>query len=169
MEVNWYYLFTPLLALAGLVESAFLPHARIAGHQPDLMLTLVAAWSLQRGPREGILWALIGGMSLDLLSAAPFGVFTAALLCVSVVSSIGSANLFRSSTFLPLIAALLATPAYYAVTLALLYLGGQQIAWARAISGVMGPALLANTLCMILMFPLMRWVHRRTSPREVVL
>ena len=168
MELTWYYLFTPLLILAGLIESAVLPHARIAGHQPDLMLTLVAAWTLQRGLKESLLWALIGGIVLDVLSAAPFGIFTAALVGVSVISSIGSANLFRSQTLLPLVGALLATPAYYAITLALFYVSGRQIEWSAAITGVVGPALIANTACMIVIYPLVRWIHRRTSPREVV-
>jgi len=168
MEITYYYLFTLLLMLAGLVESALLPYLRIAGHQPDLILVMVASWSVLRGAREGILWALIGGIVLDLFSGAPFGVFTAALVGASLIAGAGSASFFRSHALLPFIGVILATLVYYLISLVLLYLSGRAIDWPASISRVVGPALLANALLMLIVFPAIRWLHRHTSQPEVV-
>jgi rod shape-determining protein MreD len=64
-----------LLFGAALLQTTLSPYMKIGGIHPDLVLLLVIGWSALRGMEEGATWAFIGGISLDILSSAPFGVF----------------------------------------------------------------------------------------------
>ena len=57
-----------------------LPHLRVGNAQPDLTLLVVGAWSLRRGVEEGAVWAVVGGIVLDLMSAGPFSALVFGLL-----------------------------------------------------------------------------------------
>jgi rod shape-determining protein MreD len=67
--------FALLIALV-LFQTTVMPHIHILGVQPDLLLMVVTSWSLLRGAEAGMLWALIAGVALDLVSGAPFGMST---------------------------------------------------------------------------------------------
>ena len=91
------YLLIALVVAAAVIHVTWLPRLPV---RPDLMLVLVVAWSLLRGVEEGLLWAFIGGVLLDLLSVGPFGGFTvftskiawrSPVTPVSIVMSIGKA------------------------------------------------------------------------------
>jgi rod shape-determining protein MreD len=68
-----YWMFAFLFVLS-LLQSTVLPRITVLGVHPDLLLMVVTSWSLLRGSEEGMLWALIGGLGMDLLSGAQFGV-----------------------------------------------------------------------------------------------
>jgi len=67
-----YYTLPLLLALA-LLQSTAMPYLKLFGVMPNLMLLTVVAWSLLRGPGEGVVWGFVGGIFLDLFSRAPLG------------------------------------------------------------------------------------------------
>ena len=56
-----------LLSAVAIAQSTVMPHLTIMGVKPDLMLLAVMSWSLLRGSEEGLVWAFIGGLALDLL------------------------------------------------------------------------------------------------------
>lgn len=77
--------------LAALLESAVLPELPIAGTQADLVLALAIVATILLGPEDGLVWAFVGGLLLDLLTPArPLGATTVTLLLV-----VGSAALVR--------------------------------------------------------------------------
>jgi rod shape-determining protein MreD len=166
MEIIQYF-FTLLLIIIGLVQAAFLPHLAVAGHRLDLMLAVVVAWSILRGARQGLIWALAGGLVLDVLSGAPFGVFSAALAGASVVASSGAASFFRSHGLLPIGAIMFASIAYYAICLGLLQLTGRPMLTPETITRVVLPQFALNVGLMLIVFPAVRWLHRATAIREI--
>lgn len=68
--------------LAAALQSTFNPQIRLLGGEPDLVFLLVLTWIIRAPLEEGIALAFIGGVALDLLSAAPLGVTSAGLLLV---------------------------------------------------------------------------------------
>lgn len=162
-----YYLFIPLLILLGIIQSALMPSFRVGGHSPDLILVLVVAWSLLRGTRHGVLLALLGGIVLDVLSAAPFGIFTVALVCASLMSSFGTAGFFRSPVLLSLFAIATSSLAYYGISLGLLAVTGHTILWLDTLLRTVLPALALNAVGMLLLFPLTRFLHVQTVEQEM--
>lgn len=162
-----YYLFTLFLIGVGLSQATVLPHLQLFGQQIDPMLACVIAWSVLRGVREGLIWALVGGLVLDLLSAAPFGVFTLALAGASLSASVGAASFFRSHALLPLIAFVVGSLSYYVISLSLLFFSGRDFPFLDAISRIVLPGMVLNLAVMLVAYPVIRWLHRSTAPREM--
>lgn len=77
---NW--LSLPILAVAAMLQSSFMPQIRILGGQPDLVFLFVLAWSMNMPIESGVLWAFVGGILQDLLSAAPTGVSSVGMILI---------------------------------------------------------------------------------------
>lgn len=77
------FLSIPILALAAALQASIVPQFSFLGGRPDLVFLLVIAWSVNRPLEQGIVWAFVGGIMKDLISAAPLG--TSALGMVIVV------------------------------------------------------------------------------------
>ncbi|MFQ6014921.1 MAG: rod shape-determining protein MreD [Anaerolineae bacterium] len=156
------YLAAVLLTGVGVVQSTAMPYLSLAGVKPDLMLLVVISWSLIRGAGEGIVWGFVGGMILDLLSGAPFGVFTLALTTISFLSGIGEINIFRSNIFLPLMVIGLATIAYSFISLLLLQTLGWPVNWSDSLIRIVLPTAFLNTILAPLIYQPLRWLHSFT-------
>ena len=149
------------------IQSTLIPHLSLGGIKPDIVLLVVISWSLLRGAEEGVVWGLIGGILLDLLSGAPFGVFTIAMAAVSFLTGMGEMNVFRTNIALPLATIFFATIAYNLIFLILLQAMGWPIAWIDGFIRVILPTTLLNTLLMPIVYKLMHWLHRRTGREEI--
>ncbi len=168
------YLVMLLLFVLATVQSTILPRLTVWGVHPELMLMAVISWSILSGAEEGMLWALIGGILLDLFSASHFGLHTMALLMVAFPSGLGQRTLFRSDLLMPLLIIPLATLGYELVLLAGLYLTGWTASFRTASFGVyfsqvVMPGVGANTLLILPIYLLLRAVHRRLHRQEITL
>jgi len=130
---------------------------------PDLMLLVVVSWILLRGARKGAMWALGGGLMLDLLSGGPFGVATISLGAAGLVASLSGLNVPQTTLWLPMAAGVLATFVYNVTYLALLRISGRSIPWGPSMLYVVLPSLALNALAMYPTYWSMRWLHARTS------
>ena len=164
--MNVYLSLTVLIATA-LLQSTIFPHIALLGVHPDLLLSVVVAWSLLRGASEGMLWALIGGIILDLFSGAPFGVHALSLLAVSFLSSLGQHSMFRVDLFLPILIIPLSSLLYNGLLLALLGILGWPADWGDGFTQVILPSALVNALSMPVVYLLMRTLHRHTGREEI--
>ena len=144
-----------------------MPHLTIMGVKPDLMLLMVVSWSLLRGAKEGLIWALIGGIGLDLLSGAPFGTSTVALVVLSLLAGRGELSVFRTHIALPLIATLVAALLYDLFFLLLLQMRGASMVWADNLVKVVLPSTLLNVLLSPFVYKALYWLHRKTGPEEL--
>lgn len=140
-----------------------MPSLSLSGVMPDLMLLVVVSWSLLRGTREGLLWALAGGLLLDLLSGGPFGVAVVSLALSSVIIGMGELNVVRDTLWLPLVASVLATAVYELAYWAILQISGHALLWIPSLLQVLGPGIILNALVMYPTYWAMRWLSRRTS------
>jgi rod shape-determining protein MreD len=166
--------------LVALAEATVLPYLRVGGVQPDLMLLVVGVWSLRRGVKEGAVWAFIGGMALDLLSAGPFTASMFALLAVSLVCGIDpSTGTGRrqgqgigDNPLALIVGAVLATLIFHATLVAALQLAqgaGRSVGWLDAGRRVIAPRIIFNLVLIPLVYQLLGWLDRRISPRELTL
>lgn len=71
---NHIYLAIPIMALLAIVQSSISPRFPIAGVVPQLLFIVAMSWALARGLAEGLVWAFIAGIFVDLFSLAPVGV-----------------------------------------------------------------------------------------------
>ncbi|HIC94541.1 MAG TPA: rod shape-determining protein MreD [Anaerolineae bacterium] len=152
-----------LLGTVAIVQSTAIPHLAIMGVKPDLMLLVVMSWSLLRGGEEGLVWAFIGGLALDILSGAPFGASTLALMAVSFLSGLGEVRIFRTHIVLPLLTAFFATLVYDILFLLLLQMSGWPVAWLDNLVKVILPSALLNVALSPLVYQTLRWLHHATG------
>lgn len=155
-----------MLALA-LIQSSLGPFLTIADVHPDLVLVAVIGWTLLRGSKEGVLWAIIGGLCLDLLSSGPFGAITVSLVVTSLVSRLGYGLVFGGYLIIPLTLTFPLSLAYYLTYTLLLNVLNKPLPWLPALSSVILPASVLNIAVMLLLFPLLSLLHRRTGREEI--
>jgi rod shape-determining protein MreD len=148
-------------------QSTVTAHIRLFGVSPDVTLLFVVAWVLLEGTREGIFAGLVGGVTLDALSGAPFGLLTLALISVAGVSGVGEINIFRTARFLPYITIGLATLIYKSIFLSLLQVIGWRVIWGPTLLRVVLPATVVNLLCMPFIYGLAYWLHIHLHPKTV--
>lgn len=116
-----------ILTLAAILQATVLNRV-MAGPRPDLVLVVVLAWSMLRGVAEGTVGGIAGGLALDLLSGAPFGLHTGLLALIGSVTALGEGNLFRGNLPLFLITGALATLCLHGGSVLVLQAAGQHAA-----------------------------------------
>jgi rod shape-determining protein MreD len=161
------YLLVPLMLIVALLQATVLPELRILGVKPELMLLSVLAWSLLRGSEEGMVWALVGGLMLDLFSGGPVGASALALLAVSFVSGMIEPSLVRAGFLLPMGAALGGTVLYQLLFLLVVQLTRGAVAWLDNLIQVTLPSLAVNTLLMPVVFQVLAWLDRKIGRPEI--
>jgi rod shape-determining protein MreD len=77
--------------IAALVETSVLPELQVLGTKADLVLVLAIVATILMGVEDGLVWAFLGGLMLDMLTPArPLGATTLALLIVVGLAIIGT-------------------------------------------------------------------------------
>lgn len=140
---------------------------KISGVHPNLVLLLVVGWIILRGLAEGIEWALLGGLCLDIMSGAPFGVFTLTMVLVALASGAMHGRLFGSSIVLPLSLTFPLSILFDGLALLLLTLGGRPVVWGDAFFSIILPAAIFNTALMLFVFPLLFLLNRVLNPQPL--
>jgi rod shape-determining protein MreD len=83
---NSLYIAIPVMGLLAVIQTAILPRFPVAGVAPQLLFLVALAWGLLRGLREGLVWAFIAGIWVDLFSVAPVGVSSLAFMAALVAT-----------------------------------------------------------------------------------
>ena len=155
--------------MVAILQASVLPYLSLAGVKPDLMLLVVISWGLLRGLREGLLWAFVGGLCLDLFSGAPFGVSALALLVAALLAGAGaSGNLFQALHLAwPGAAVFFATLIYDFTFLTLLQIMGRPVAWGASLLKIVLPAALLNAFLAVPVYLALRGLHERTAHEQL--
>lgn len=151
----------PLLAL---VQSSVSTRVVVNGAVPGLVLIAVVDWGILRGTDDGMLWGLIGGFSLDVVSGWPIGTGMIAMVAVASVVSLGGGTFIRTHALLPPVTVFVATLLYYAVALFLLQSMERPVDWIQALSAVALPSAIYNALLNVGAFMLFRGLESRIYP-----
>jgi len=156
-------LLSVLLLCAAALQSSVVAGLDLAGGRPDVVLLVVLSWAILRGPSEGVVAGVLGGLALDSLSGAPFGLHTAILGLIGFSSGLGEGNLYRGSLPLFLGLAVLATLVYHVAVALGLGLLGQTPPGLGRFAQVAAPGALLNAALMPAVFWLVRrcvrWLH----------
>lgn len=158
----------PVLALAAVLEATALADLRVAGGGGvNLVLLLTLAWTLAGDWNGGLLWGLMGGLCLDLLSGGPLGTSALALVIVAFLASLAEGQLWRSHVLLPVAAALLGSVLYHLLLTLTLAAFGFAFDWGRALGGVLLPATLLNVVLIVPLYEILRRVRGWAYPVAV--
>ena len=161
------YAAISLLGLIAVAQSALLARLSPNGWYPNLMLLSVIAWSLQRGPREGLSWGFVGGLALDLLSGAPLGLNALLLTICGYLAGLGESRIFRTNFILPIVFVFTMTIGYWVVQVLILQLAGTPLPWLETGAWVMLPTLALNLVFSPLVFRPLRWLSHHTGREQL--
>ncbi len=164
-----YLIGLPLLALAAVVQSTVITRFPFFGGTLDLVLLLSLSWTLIGEWHGGIVWGLLGGLSLDMLSGGPFGATAVGLIVVAYLAGFTEGRFWRSHVLLPLATALLGSVLFHLISLTLLSVTGFPVDWGYSLARLTLPAVLLNTLFMLPVYALVRLLHAFAHPAPVTI
>lgn len=151
------FISIPILAIAASLQASFVPQIRLLGGGPDLVFLLVLAWAINSRLEDGVIWAFVGGVMLDLLSYNPTGTSVLGmLLIVFAISGLGQ-HVYRIGFFLLVALVLLGTMLQQFLMMFILTMSGYPVDWAVGLSYVMAPTIFYN---LVLIWPIYWFVRR---------
>jgi rod shape-determining protein MreD len=159
------YIAIPLMAVLTILQTAVLPHFPILGVIPMLPLLTVIAWGLLRSRDEGLLWAFIAGLFLDMFSISPLGSQSLAMMAAVAAVTTIQRSLPASRFLIPALLTAVATFIFLLTYFLLIRLAGFVVDWA-IINQVPLIALL-HGLMAVPVYWLALVINRRLTPRRV--
>jgi rod shape-determining protein MreD len=157
------FLSIPILLFAAVLQATLVPQIRLLGGGPDLVFLLVLAWAINSNLETGVVWAFVGGMMQDIMSAAPLGTSVLGMLIlVFAISGLGQ-QVYRIG-FIALVGlVLLGTLMQQIIVMIMLVLAGFVIEWSLSLTYVVAPTLLYNLVFVWPIYWFVRRVQRRIS------
>ena len=152
------YLSLLILGVTVIVQGTLLARFRLFGASPNLLLVVVVCWSLLHTVSEGLLWAFVGGLGVDLIAGLPLGTTPLALMPTCFLAGLGRSSIFTNSVLLPALLVALATLIFGWINLILLNARGVPVDWAGSALRVMLPELALNVLLALVIYPVLRWL-----------
>ncbi len=152
------YLSLLILAVTVIIQGTLLARLRFFGASPNLLLVVVVCWSLLHSVSEGLLWAFVGGLGVDLIAGLPLGTTPLALMPTCFLAGLGRKSIFTSSVLLPALLVALATLIFGWINLLMLSVRGVPVDWNGSILRVMLPEMALNVLLALVIYPILRWL-----------
>jgi rod shape-determining protein MreD len=109
------YLALPLMALLVIFQANLLPHFPVFGVVPQLFFLAALAWGMLHGLIEGLFWAFVAGILVDLFSATPLGVTALASMAAVAVAILIKDVLPENRVVVPALMAALATVVFWLI------------------------------------------------------
>jgi rod shape-determining protein MreD len=159
------FLSFPILMFAAVLQATLLPQFRLGGGAPDLVYLLVLAWAINAPLQNGVLWAFVGGIFLDLFSVYPLGTSSfGMLLVVFALSGLGE-QVYRVGFFALIALGLVGTVVQQLCIMGVLTLTGHGVDWQYGLTEIIPFTLLYNGLLIIPVYGFVRGVQRRIQRR----
>ncbi|MGD0861860.1 MAG: rod shape-determining protein MreD [Candidatus Limnocylindrales bacterium] len=151
-------------AIAALMEVTVASRIHLADAQPQIVLVIAVLLTLITGFEEGMAWAFVGGLFVDLLAFRPLGSTVFGLLVVVGLASAVSPILARARSASSLVGVALFTPVFIVlstVTSGLLRPPAPQLHLSNLVA-----EMLVNVMFGALVAPLFIAIRRRWEQRE---
>lgn len=163
------FLSLPILLIAAILQVTALPQISILGGRPNLVLLIIVAWSLNSTLEQAVTWAFVGGISKDLMSAAPIGTSLIGLILIVFAIHAVRQQLFSVGLFTLIWVTIIGTIIAEFSVLIVLLMGGFQPQFASQLGyGVLidqfrlfiVPTIVYNLIGIIPVYLLMRAIQR---------
>ncbi|MDZ4670039.1 MAG: rod shape-determining protein MreD [Phototrophicales bacterium] len=158
------FLSFPILIVAALLQATFMPQIRLLGGSPDLVYLIVLAWSINVELDSSVIWAFVGGISLDLMSYAPLGTSTFGIvITVFIISGIGQ-QVYRIGFVLLIGSVLIGTFFQQLSIMIILTITGYSVDWGLSLGYVVAPTIFYNLVFILPLYWIIRRIQRRVVP-----
>jgi len=156
-----------VLFFIAVLQGALVPELRFGDASPNLLLLVALAWGLLAGYEDGLVWAFVAGIYMDLISGTPTGVSAMGMVvCIFALNAL-MGNVQRGNLLLPPAVAALSTVIYYSVVMVLLRLVGRDVNFTYTLTRIALPSALYNLVFSFLVFNIVARVWDLYRPRRV--
>jgi len=147
--------------VALILQTTLPPYIRLNLVHPDFVLLVVVGWVILRGLEEGLTYGLVGGLSLDFTSGAPFGLFSLTMVLVAITTSIAHQRIFGYNNKMVSLSLIFPISLLFnGFALLILTLLGRPLAWDLTVAKVIMPVAFYNTGVMLFIFPMLYFLNR---------
>lgn len=153
----------PLVILQG----TFVGKWRIGDGACDLVFVAVILVAMVYGVADGLIWGLVAGIIVDVLSAAPFGATPVALAIAVLTVSWVINSTMTNSTLAPVIGVALGAAVYYLATAIALSFTLGPIPWFTLLSRTLLSAVIIHGLLVVPLYWLLWAWRERSGPIRV--
>jgi rod shape-determining protein MreD len=157
------YLAIPLLSLAVIFQASILPQLDLPGGGPDLVFLLVLSWAIDSELRQGVAWAFVGGIMLDLLSALPVGTHSIPLLVIVFALSGVGGQIYRLGLLLLIAMAVGGTLFQQLTLMTITALLGHRVMWLQEFTSIVLPTVFYNLILIVPVYWTVRRIQRRLN------
>lgn len=159
----------PILILAAVLQTTVVPALmRAFNGEPDLIFLIVLSWSVKAPFEQALLWAFVGGISADLLSAAPTGTTVVGLALTVAMVSVLREQVVRVSLLWLIPLAVLGTVLHKTAYVIILALVGSGPPIAASLLAVGIPTLAYNMVALLPVYFLVRLAQRSSTRAPVI-
>ncbi|NWG15541.1 MAG: rod shape-determining protein MreD [Chloroflexi bacterium] len=160
------YLSLPALAVAAILQASLTPRFSILGGRPDLVFLLVLAWALNAPLEQGVVWAFVGGILLDLMSAAPLGTSVIGMVIIVFALDVFRQQVYRVGLLTIMWTVLAGTLFQQTTVMVLLLLAGFKVPILDNVGYVVLPSVFYNFVLIFPVYFFMRRLQKRVIGRE---
>ena len=162
-----YILGIPLIILLAIFQSTVLGMFQFLDGRPDLVLLAVIGWGLAGGSEEAMVWGLVGGVALDMLSGVPIGTTSIILILIALLVSLFEDRIWEANFLTPLGITLVGSLIFHIMSLGVIILMGREFDWSYMFSRVILPSTFFNLLLAIPSAQVFKVLRNRLYPPEV--
>jgi hypothetical protein len=149
--------------LAAMLQSAVVGQLRLLSGFGDLVLVLLAAWSLQERVDTGPLWAVLASVLISFLSRLPILATGLGYISIVLIARLLSRGVWRAPLLAMLAVTILGTVIMHLESFAVLRLSGTPLEILDVFRVITLPSLIINIALAVPAFALMRdlagWVY----------
>ena len=153
----------PILVMALVLQTAMVSRLPLLAGTADLVLIIIAAWSLQENVESAWLWSLLAGLMVGAASGLPMVVPVLAYLAVTGLARLVLRRVWETPVLAMLLVVFAGTLISSVLALAAVYISGGAYPAADAFSLIVLPSLLLNLLLALPVYAVMRdiglWVY----------
>ncbi len=170
------YLSIPVLLLTAALSASVIPHAitfisSLLGSlvpvfegtrgQLNLVMLFVLCWSVRAELSEGLIWALVGGLAVDLLSILPLGATSLVFVLFAFLVNTVARQLFRVRILFLVAVTPVATVVLTLYTMFALALTGLSYDLLLLLRLVLIPSVVYNLAAVVPVYAMVRLIQRR--------
>lgn len=161
------YVVIPLALILTILQATMLARVSVFGVSLQPALLVAIAWSILRGPYEGLVWAFIIGVILDFFSIGPTGSMALALMIAVLPLTYLNHMLPENAYVMPIALTALGVVIYLLVYTIILAMA--QMGFRSNVLIDLPLTVLLNTLLSIPIYWSLRWTSRLLYPRQIEL
>jgi rod shape-determining protein MreD len=158
-----------LVLVAVLLQVTIATDLDVLGGRPDLVVIVVVAIALQRGPLAGAVAGFVGGFLVDALGLGVIGATSLTLTTVGYIAGVWGERLREAAAVRPLLAIGGASLAAGVAELVVAVLVGSGPAVSPSLFLAVVPGSMLNVLLSIGLYPVIRLALRRRQPRTILI